>query len=779
MLRNHLYRGAFGLLGMLAAAGLLAQDCHIPLRGIVLDADTNEPIPYASIRVHAVEQGTQSDESGAFILPNLCEGTTYTVEVHHVGCVHQTQVVQLQESTLLKFALQHNQLLDEVLVSEKAYTPPPLQAEATVRTEDLAATQGVNLGETLRRLPGVSTLNTGATISKPVIQGLHSNRIAIVQNGLAIEGQQWGSEHAPEVDPFTANSVRVVKGAAGLRYGVGAMAGAVVLEPAPLREDPGTGGWLAIGGFSNGLGAVASGAVDYKPERQPMAFRLQGTWKRSGNLRAPDYWLGNTGAGEFNLSAMSAWKTRRWTHELSGSRFDQQIGILRAAHIGNLSNLMAAIQSDTPRNNQNEFTYEIDRPYQDVQHSVGQYHAVFELSDTWKLSGRYGLQHNRRREFDVVRSSSSAAAKPQLAFSLWANTLDISADHRPIRHWQGGVGVQALQQTNWVSKGGLIPDYTAWGASAWAIERWRRYPQPWEVEFGLRYDYRHTQASTLGNLVNLDTTVHFGNLSGTAGVAYHFSPYLRVQLHSGYAWRPPHVNELFARGVHQGSATYEEGRADLMPEKAWNNQLTLSYARANKTVTLTLYRNQVQDFIYLDPQNNFVLTIRGAFPAYFYAQADAVLQGLDLSADWPLVGGLALEARASVLRGYRVVVDSGETARRQDWLPLMPADRFQYGLRYTFNRDKNGAASYIRFGATTALQQTRIPDAGLLKPAPGTFTLLGIDAAHTLLLGNKPLELGISIQNLGNLRYREYLNFFRYYADETGVQVGLRAKWIF
>jgi hypothetical protein len=109
---------------MLAAAGLLAQDCHIPLRGIVLDADTNEPIPYASIHVHAVDRGTQSDESGAFILPNLCEGTTYIVEVHHVGCVHQTQVVQLQESTLLKFALQHNQLLDEVLVSEKAYTPP-------------------------------------------------------------------------------------------------------------------------------------------------------------------------------------------------------------------------------------------------------------------------------------------------------------------------------------------------------------------------------------------------------------------------------------------------------------------------------------------------------------------------------------------------------------------------------------------------------------------------------------------------------------------------------
>jgi len=779
MLRAHLTVGAFGLLGLFATAGLTAQDCHIPLRGLVLDAETHEPMPYASIHVLEVARGVQSDETGAFLVPDLCAGTTYTVEVYHVGCLHQTQVVQLQENQVLKFELQHGELLSEVIVSQKAYTPPPIQAEVKVRSEDLAAAQGLNLGETLRRLPGVSTLNTGATISKPVIQGLHSNRIAIVQNGLAIEGQQWGSEHAPEVDPFTANSVRVVKGAAGLQYGVGAMAGAVVLEPAPLRDTAGVGGWLALGGFSNGIGCVASAAVDVKPKDKPLACRLQGTVKKSGNLRAPEYWLGNTGAVEFNLSAMAAWKTPRWTHELSGSRFDQQIGILRAAHIGNLSDLEAAIESDTPRNNRNVFAYNIDRPYQDVQHTLGQYHTTFHLTDVWKLSGRYAVQFNRRREFDVVRSTGSAANKPQLAFDLWTNTLDLSAEHLPIRHWQGGAGLQMLQQTNSVSKGGLIPDYTAWGASVWAAERWRRYPKPWEVEFGFRYDYRQTHATTLGNLNNLDTTVQFGNLSGTAGVAYHFGPHLRLQLHSGYAWRPPHVNELFARGVHHGSATYEQGRSDLTPEKAWNNQLTLSYAHAEKAVTLTVYRNQVQDFMYLDPQNTFVLTIRGAFPAYFYTQADAVLQGLDLSVDWPLFAGLVVEGRASLLRGFRVAVDSGDFKSRHNWLPLMPTDRFQYGLRYTLKTNANGQSSYIRMGATTALQQTRIPEVGLLKPAPGAFTLLSFDAAHTVLLGKKPLELGISIQNLGNLRYREYLNFFRYYADETGVNAGLRAKWIF
>ncbi|MDX2133424.1 MAG: TonB-dependent receptor [Saprospiraceae bacterium] len=777
MTRTHRVAWAFGILWCGPALSLPAQHCHTPLRGYVFDAETREPLPFATVRLPDAGRGTQTDESGAFAIPDLCTDSVYAVEVSHIGCIHQTQVVKLSETTELLFQLVHDDaLLQEIIVAEKAYTPPPIQAESVVRREDLSATQGLNLGETLRRLPGVSTLNTGATISKPVIQGLHSNRIAVVQNNLAIEGQQWGSEHAPEVDPFAAAQIRVVKGASGVRYGVGAMAGAVVLEPAPLREADGLGGWLSLGGFSNGRSGVASGALDYRLPGSPFALRVQGTAKRSGNLRAPDYWLGNTGAAELNGSATAGWAAGRWRHELSGSVVNQRFGILRAAHIGNLTDLQKAIESDTPRNNPNYFTYDIERPYQDVQHSVGQFKTSYRLSDQWKLSGQLARQFNRRREFDVVRSNSSAAGKPQQSFRLATTTLDVTAEHLPINHWQGGVGVQAFQQHNEVGKDGLIPDFDSYGASVWAMERWRRFPSPWELEFGLRYDYRSARAVTEGNLMDIDTTVHFANLSGTAGVAYHLNPYLRIQLNSGYAWRPPSVYELFARGVHHGTATYEQGRPDLLAEKSWNTQLSLVYARAGKEVSLTLYRNQARDFIYLDPQNDFVLTIRGAYPAYFYAQADAVLQGFDARVDWPLFAGLSVEAAAGLVRGYRMAADSGETDLHRDWLPLMPVDRFQYGLRYTFGRKPDRSPTFLRLSATTALEQTRIPEAGLLAPAPPAFTFLTLDAAHTLRVGKQPLEIGLMIQNLTNLRYREYLNFFRFYADEPGVNAGLRVR---
>lgn len=769
-------------------AALAAQDCHLALRGRIVESDTKEPLAFASVYVKEANRGAVSDENGHYFVPNLCEGASYTVEISHVECAHFTQVVRLTENNETNFSLVHHAVLREILVTEKSVAPAHTQAESVVRPEDLEATKGVNLGETLKRLPGVTTLNTGATIAKPVIQGLHSNRIAIVTNNVALEGQQWGSEHAPEIDPFASEKITVVKGAAGIRYGVGAMAGAVVLEPAPLRAQEGIGGWLSLGGASNGRGVLASGAVDWHLPGKSLTFRLQGTAKRSGNLRAPDYWLGNTGLTELNISAMAGWKTSRWTHEISGYRFQQKIGILRASHIGNADDLRKAIASDTPLNNLDAFSYHLFRPHQAIEHTLLKVRSTYRLSEKWKLSGQYAFQFNDRREYDVVRKSSSLNDNPQASFRIWTNMLDLAVEHFPIRHWEGGLGVQAFQQLNLVGKAGFVPDYRTFGGSVWAMERWRRYPNPWEFEAGARYDYRSSTVTTSGSLNNLDTLVHFGNASAAAGVIYHFSKNLRITANSGFAWRPPHVNELFARGVHHGTATFEQGRADLQAEKAWNTNLNLIWERQNADASLTIYRNQIGNFIYLDPQNTLVQTVRGAFPAYFYAQADAILQGLDASLSWPIAKGFSLEARASLLRGFRFARDSGEHTRHHDWLPLMPADRYQYGLKWTFGGDKtknkaaqaeSGNGSFVRLMATTALRQTRIPEAGLPKAAPAAFTTLSLDAAHRFQIKNLPLEAGLSVQNLNNARYREYLNFFRFFTDEPGLNLALRAKVTF
>src|SRR5690606_2808354 len=81
------------------------------------------------------------------------------------------------------------------------------QSVQVLEAADLAVLRGQTLGQTLERLPGVTTLSTGPSIQKPVIRGLHSDRVVILRNGISQEGQQWGAEHAPEIDPFAPDRI--------------------------------------------------------------------------------------------------------------------------------------------------------------------------------------------------------------------------------------------------------------------------------------------------------------------------------------------------------------------------------------------------------------------------------------------------------------------------------------------------------------------------------------------------------------------------------------------
>ena len=213
---------------------------------------------------------------------------------------------------------------------------------------------------------------TGPSIFKPMIHGLHSNRVLILNNGIRQEGQQWGSEHGPEIDPFIASELKVVKGANGVRYGPDAIAGVVLVEPAALRDSAGLGGRLDLVGMSNGRTGAVSGMLEGNFGKIPaLAWRVQGTLKRGGDVHTPDYFLNNTGLREYNFSAAAGWTKKNYGVDVFYSQFNTDIGIFGGAHIGNLTDLELAIERDTPLV-VTPFSYEIGRPFQHIEHELTQ-----------------------------------------------------------------------------------------------------------------------------------------------------------------------------------------------------------------------------------------------------------------------------------------------------------------------------------------------------------------------------------------------------------------------
>jgi len=64
------------------------------------------------------------------------------------------------------------------------------------------------LGETLDRLPGVSSTTFGPNASRPVIRGLDGDRVRLLQNGVGVsDASALSFDHAVSVDPLLVERV--------------------------------------------------------------------------------------------------------------------------------------------------------------------------------------------------------------------------------------------------------------------------------------------------------------------------------------------------------------------------------------------------------------------------------------------------------------------------------------------------------------------------------------------------------------------------------------------
>jgi len=780
--------------------GLSAQaPCEGILQGRIVEAKTGEPLAFASALIQNSQKGALADKNGYFSVANCCEGATYLLTIRMIGYAPLTKKVVLAGDQFFTFQLKHGAALEEVLILEKAVATPVNPIELKVNKQDYNAGLGAGWSEMLKRLPGVQPISTGPTLVKPMIQGLHSSRVAMVNNNVVHGSQSWGEDHAPEIDPATAGAVHIVKGAAGVRYGVGAMGGAVILEPPPLRHERGVGGWVALNGASNGRRYAVSGALDGYIPRLQMGSRVSFSWRRSGNMRTPDYYLDNTGTQDYSMAWLTGWRRYRWAQELAFSSVNQKNGMLRTAYVGNLTDLTLALESPVPVNNADTFTYKIGRPRQEIGHHQAKYRITYLAGDHWKISGQYAFQYNKRDEYTEeapLSDPDDALNRPQLSMLLYSNTTDLAAEHFYSKHLKGGGGLQVFQQTNLVSTGSFIPDYTTWGGALWCTEKWQPPDSRFAFDAGIRNDYRKTNVRLLDDFRSINKTLVFNNVSGALGMDYQLNKKCSINVHSGYAWRPPNIIELYARGIQVSAAAYKEGDSTLRTERALNTNITVQWKDDALDWSVSAWRNQIWDFIYLNPRQTGIETIKGAFLAYDYTQNDAVIQGVDLAADLTFAKRASLGTKLSILEGFRTN-PVAQTGAKYEWLPLMPAVRWIYDMKWYWGKQtekrpaNNGWGShtrttkpkrvyerdsYIRFSTEIVLQQRRIPFGGILKAAPPTYNVFNADIARSFYLQNTKLFVGLSARNLLNQRYRDYLNFFRYFADETGRNISLWAN---
>jgi iron complex outermembrane receptor protein len=747
----------------------LGQSCELSIRGKVIHLENNEPILGAYIWIQETNTGTVTDENGNFTLKNLCQGS-YTITIQYLGHQEIQEKIELTAGTLNKtFRMQEESLeLSGVEIHGHRDAVQTTTALTSLYGEELLKTRGESLGESLKRVAGVTTFSTGNSISKPVIHGMHSNRIMILNNGIRLEGQQWGAEHAPEIDPFIADEISVIKGAETVRYGPEAMGGVILVTPAPLPIKNESLTNVHLIGSSNGqMGNISATHSSGSAKIKGLGYRINASAKRAGNIQSPDYFQGNTGLSEYSASAALGYSSGKLGTEAYYSYFNTNLGILRDAHTGNLSDLNNIIANGRPFS-QADFSYEIINPKQVVAHHLAKIKSHYHLSDRWKINLQYGIQFNNRQEFDKRRGDLDE--RPSLDLELYTNTLDLFVDHTHFNEFSGTWGINLIQQANSNVPGTgvtpLIPNYDMFNAGIYLMEKYSKGPL--ELEAGLRFDMRAIQTARFIQSTLEETELSYQNFSAFIGGIYQISPSVTFSSNLGSAWRPPNVNELFSQGLHHGAAAVEIGDQNLASEKSFKWVNELSFEGKKSHVEITGYANRIQDYIYLNPTGDTFVSLRGTFNVYEYLQADAFFYGFDFSGSYEFSNQLSGYAKGSIIRAQNIQTDN--------YFPFIPSDRMDWGLGYEFG--KNDQPNKLTISNMLVARQNREPDFDL-APAPPAYALLNLGYQRQFPFGKNKLNLGIQVQNLLNTSYKEYMNRFRYFTDDIGRNIQLKINYQF
>ncbi len=777
------------------------QNCNMQLSGEVLDFHDRQPLVGALIRISDTDLYAVSDIDGKYIIKELCNGT-YTLEVSHPECRSKYIPVSVFGNTYKRLTLEHHIMeLDEVsVVGNRNNRQTNSGQEVALQKNILERYAGATLSDALKEVSGVSTLNTGSNIVKPVIQGLNGSRVLIMNNGVRMQDMEWGDEHAPNIDINAAGRATVIKGASALQYGGDAVGGVIVLEPLKVQASDTLFGSTLISGRTNGRGGIITSNLTKSYESGWFA-KAQASYKRFGDGEAPDYILSNTGVQEkaFSLGFGKRDFYKGW--DVYYSFYDADIAVLASSHIGNVDDLIRAINSGQPETIR-DFTYDIGRPSQEVTHHLGRLRYFKRFEGFGKWSVQYDFQHNQRFEFDVRVGDDRN--KPAIDLELTTHTLttDISIDKSD--DFLVKAGLLGRFQDNFADPSTgvrrLIPDYERYDFGAYLLGDYYVTDQL-TIDAGIRYDLNYIDAKKfyrtsrweergydedfeaivledLGTQLLTNPTFTFHNFSGTLGGKYAFATGENIRVNYALSQRAPNPAELFSDGLHHSAARIELG--DLRSEQETSHKFSVSLNRELKDFTwqISPYANYINNFLQLE-STGVEFTIRGAFPVWEYRQINARLLGIDASAAYQWNGNISTNHRFSFVKGNDLDKD----------VPLfnIPQVNTVNSLVYTnpkWNNFSLGIESQFFF------EQNETPDNILVfSPDAGGEVLLRINDAdpsyHVLniwggidvsLFADNDLSLGFTINNLLNENFRNYLNRLRNFADDVGRNIGFSIK---
>jgi iron complex outermembrane recepter protein len=436
-----------------------------------------------------------------------------------------------------------------------------------VNRDKILRSGGANLADALSDVPGVTGTSFASGASRPVIRGFDANRVKTLENGIGtFDVSDVGPDHGVPVDPLSAQSVEVVRGAATLRYGSQAIGGVVNAinnrVPLELPDKPFAGevsGTLGTNADSREGSALFDGRVGQ------FAFHLDGFDRHTDDYDIPGGTLANSfyrgdgysGGGSYFFGDNDANRVGA-----AVIHYDSKYGIPGEDTYIDMKQTKELLRSSFAINSGAFQTLNVEGGYADYEHSELGQDGVAE--STFK-----DHEWDARAEgiFGAIGPFSSAALGAQAQKKNFS-ALGEGADY-------------------------LLPAQT----QSEAVFGFAEAPLggSWRLQTGARIEQVDIDGTPASGEA---TSRRFTPSSASAGVVFDVNPIVRLGFTLSTAERAPAQTELFARGPHDGPGTFETGDPTLQAERANSLEGTLRIRTDNVRFEGALWGAKFNDYIF-------------------------------------------------------------------------------------------------------------------------------------------------------------------------------------
>jgi len=654
-------------------------------------------------------------------------------------------------------------VLDDVTVTDHRqldFQMHSSQSSVQVTHDYLQRNFSGSLMQSLQGIPGVKAMSIGSGQSKPMIRGLGFNRMAVSEDGIKHEGQQWGDDHGLEIDQFAVERAEVIKGPAALLYGSDAIGGVLSLYSRHIPDRKFEGTVQLIGRTVNDQTGVSArlGGLNGK-----LFYNANMTWLDYGDSRIPsdsiqyysyhirlkDRRLRNTAGRERDGSIMLGYAGYRFHTDVRVSDSYSRSGFFANAH--GLEVRLSDIDYDSS-------TRDIDLPYQWVNHLKVLSHTSWQM-DMFTIEGSLAYQNNLREELSEPVSHGYMPIPDgtlERRFHKDTYTANLSLSLFTFDSHELRIGANAEYQKNRQSGWGfIIPSFETTQGGIYVTDSYT-VQDGFKINAGVRADHAMTHIhgysdwfktpQAQGDSVYMERSREsgrrFNSITWSAGINRQLGQWV-IKANMGKSFRIPIPKELGADGINYHIFRYERGNADLDPEESYQLDLGITFESDRLSMQVDPYVNYFPNYIYLNPTATYVEGLQ----LYHYSQTEVFRWGIEAQMTLYLSAHWETELSADYLYARQL---SGP--KKGYTLPFSTPWSAQTELRYTFN------GGFIGLNAHMVGDRNEIvpPE----KTTPGHWTL-NLQAGKQFKTGNYTVKVLLHADNLLNVRYYDHTSYYR------------------